>query len=147
METLYRKVMIDGKEENLPKEAGTYIVCRKDGYIFQDEYFAGRNSMTRWTDYIDWYFQPMGEKTETAEKMLEDGINDGTYARILDAINVNMGTPFLNAVIQFAEDYAAQSSNVVVQDITDEEIEKWYCQKETLGAIMKEQDGLKVQRG
>ena len=79
--------------------------------------------MTRWTDYIDWYFQPMEEKPETAEKMLEDGINDGTYARILDAINVNMGTPFLNAVIQFAEDYAAQSTNVV-KEITDEEIFK-----------------------
>jgi len=65
METLYRKVIIDGKEENLPKEAGTYIAYRKDGYIFQDEYFAGRNSMTRWTDYIDWYLQPIEEQPKT----------------------------------------------------------------------------------
>jgi len=62
METLYRKVIIDGKEENLPKEAGTYIACRKNGDIFQDEYFAGRNSMTRWTDYIDWYLQLIDEQ-------------------------------------------------------------------------------------
>ena len=74
METLYRKVIIDGKEENLPKEAGTYIAYRKDGYIFQDEYFAGRNSMTRWTDYIDWYLQSIEEQPKDKERIIRKNI-------------------------------------------------------------------------
>ena len=45
---------------------------------------------------------------ETAEKMLEDGINDGHYANILDVINVDTSTPFFKEIVQFAKEYASQ---------------------------------------
>ena len=54
---------------------------------------------------------------ETVEKMLEDGINDGHYANILDVINVDTSTPFFKEIVQFAKEYASQ------QPLTDEEIE------------------------
>jgi hypothetical protein len=46
----------------------------------------------------------------TAEEILEDGINDGTYADITDQINVSTETAFFKAIVRFAEDYASERS-------------------------------------
>lgn len=52
---------------------------------------------------------PVGEDIAvSAKQMLENGINDGSYANILDDINVDTETPFFKAVVQFAEDFASQ---------------------------------------
>jgi hypothetical protein len=51
------------------------------------------------------------EEIESAEDMLEDGINDGRYADITDQINVDTQTYFFKAVVQFAKDYADQFKN------------------------------------
>jgi hypothetical protein len=48
------------------------------------------------------------ESIKSAEEMLKNGINDGSYADILDTINPDMATPFLMAVCCFAEDFASQ---------------------------------------
>ena len=48
------------------------------------------------------------EGRKSAEEMLRDGINDGSYADILDTINVEINTPNLLAICCFAEDYHAQ---------------------------------------
>ena len=52
-----------------------------------------------------------------AEEMLEEGINDGSYADITDQINVNTNTAFFKAIVIFAKDYASQF------EFTDDEIE------------------------
>lgn len=40
--------------------------------------------------------------------MLKEGLDDGSYASIQDDINIDINTPFFNAIIQFAEDYHNQ---------------------------------------
>jgi hypothetical protein len=45
---------------------------------------------------------------QSARELLKEGIEDGSYASIFDGINVNIDTPFFNAIIQYAEDYANQ---------------------------------------
>lgn len=40
-----------------------------------------------------------------AEKILEDGINDGRYATILDTINPDMNSYYLRQIIEYAEAY------------------------------------------
>ena len=59
---------------------------------------------------------------KNASKMLEDGINEGRYADILDTINVNIETPFFKAIVQFAEDYASQIQKV--ESLTGDQISK-----------------------
>jgi len=58
----------------------------------------------------------MEERKLSAEEMLENGINDGRYANILDVINVDTTTPFFKAVVQFAIDYASQFVNFATKD-------------------------------
>lgn len=44
-----------------------------------------------------------------ANELLRKGINDGTYADILDTINVDTETTFFKAVCGFAEDFLSES--------------------------------------
>lgn len=75
------------------KDYAEYIILDKRGFIKELEEFVSPSQ---------------GLPAESAEKILEDGINDGRYANILDVINVDTKTPFFKEVVQFAKDYASQ---------------------------------------
>jgi len=62
---------------------------------------------------------------KSAEEILKDGIKDGSYADIIDAINIGINTPNLMAICCFAKDYHAQFVTHPIKDITDEEITEW----------------------
>lgn len=68
---LYRRVYIEGKEENLPKEYGGYFVWNRN--YLGDElhvryFFKGDERDDIWLNYIDWYLQPI-PREEIIEEM------------------------------------------------------------------------------
>jgi len=67
MSKTYKRIDINGKEENLPKEDVTYIVHYKGGIIedypyTQLEFHSHPKDIEVWLNYIDWYLQPIAEK-------------------------------------------------------------------------------------
>jgi hypothetical protein len=56
------------------------------------------------------------EKEKSARDMLEEGIQDGTYADIRDEINPYMDDPFYRAIVQFAEDYHAYRHSIEMKN-------------------------------
>ena len=48
---------------------------------------------------------------EGAEKMLKEGLDDGRYAGITDNINIDIKQPFYQAIIRYAEDFAANQND------------------------------------
>jgi hypothetical protein len=64
----YRKVFIEGKEENLPKEMGGYFIHFKSKFIITSEsecyigYTEWNNTKEEeWLKEIDWYLQPISD--------------------------------------------------------------------------------------
>ena len=47
------------------------------------------------------------ERKQTALELLKEGLDDGSYAGIMDGINIDVNQPFYQAIAKFAEDYAA----------------------------------------
>jgi hypothetical protein len=60
---MFEKVYVNGKKENLPKEAGTYIVCKKSGEIYRDWRYISIDGDSpdakMWLNRIDWWLRPV----------------------------------------------------------------------------------------
>jgi RNA polymerase subunit RPABC4/transcription elongation factor Spt4 len=60
---MFEKVYVNGKEENLPKVAGTYIVCKKSGEIYRDWRYISIDGefpdANMWLNRMDWWLRPV----------------------------------------------------------------------------------------
>jgi hypothetical protein len=78
METLYRKIFMEGKEENLPKKAGNYFIGHKKPNRFDScsygtiHYNTSSGDEKYWMKKVDWYLQPV---EIPSEEELDDKAN------------------------------------------------------------------------
>ena len=66
IDNLFRKVMIEGKTENLPKDDGYYIASCKDYAVL--EFYYDKKVKRDWLKDIDWYLQPLSSDDKLREK-------------------------------------------------------------------------------
>ena len=93
----YKKVYIK-TEEDLPKEAGHFIVCKRSGEIFRDYIYPKIDNSfpdaNMWLKYIDWYLQPLSDQDLPSDEEIkswaktlcynneENPIQDGSIIRL-----------------------------------------------------------------
>jgi hypothetical protein len=65
---LFKKVFIEGKEENLPREGGFYITSFK--YYSVLEYHYRAEVKRNWLKEADWYLMPLPNEPQGAEEIL-----------------------------------------------------------------------------
>jgi hypothetical protein len=81
----YIKVWIK-TEEDLPKEAGHFIVCKRSGEIFRDYIYPKIDNSfpdaNMWLKYIDWYLQPLSDQDLPSDEEIEEWIKaDANWAK------------------------------------------------------------------
>ena len=67
------------------------------------------------------------ERTQTALELLKEGLDDGSYADIMDGINIDVNQSFYQAIAKFAEDFASLKVAEATKEIkfpTHDEINK-----------------------